>query len=260
MSTLNRISSNAPSSRLPATLALTGIALVTSACAFAQNADGTDMARVIQTVPVMQQVAVPRQICTNELVTVPGQKSGAGAVMGGIAGGAIGNQIGQGNGRAAATVIGLIGGAVLGDKIEGGGTPSTQNVQRCSTQTVYETRTTAYNVTYEYAGKQYTVQMPQDPGQWVRVQVSPVVPGSSSGYGQPYSQYSDEAPVYSNGYAPSAYPSTTTITNETTYLTPYGAYVQPRSVYVQPAVTTVRPSIWVDVSSPHRHHPHRDWR
>ncbi|HEX5785585.1 MAG TPA: glycine zipper 2TM domain-containing protein [Burkholderiaceae bacterium] len=237
MSTLNRISGIAPSSRLPATLALTGMALVTSACAFAQNADGTDMARVIQTVPVMQQVAVPRQICTNEVVTVPGQKSGAGAVMGGIAGGAIGNQIGQGNGRAAATVIGLIGGAVLGDKIEGGGTPSTQNVQRCSTQTVYETRTTAYNVTYEYAGKQYTVQMPQDPGQWVRVQISPVVPVGS-------------------GYSPSSYyPSSTTITNETTYITPYGSYVQP-------SVTTVRPSVWVDVPPPHwRHHrDDRDWR
>lgn len=239
MSTLNRISSIA-SSRLPTTLALTGMALVTSACAFAQNADGTDMARVIQTVPVMQQVAVPRQICNNEVMTVPGQKSGAGAVMGGIAGGAIGNQIGHGTGRAAATMIGLIGGAVLGDKIEGASAPSTQNVQRCSTQTVYETRPTAYNVTYEYAGKQYTVQMPQDPGQWVRVQVSPVVPGNS-GY---------------NGYAPSAYyPSSTTITNETTYITPYGSYVQP-------AVTTVRPSVWVEAPPPHWHHRRddRDWR
>jgi uncharacterized protein YcfJ len=237
MSTLNRISGlRHAGARLSAT-AVVLTSLVASASALAQNADGTDMARVIQTVPVMQQVAVPRQICTNEVVTVPGQKSGAGAVMGGIAGGAIGNQIGHGNGRAAATVIGLIGGAVLGDKIEGGGSPSTQNVQHCSTQTVYETRTTAYNVTYEYAGKQYTVQMPQDPGQWVRVQISPVVPGSS-------------------GYSPSAYyPSSTTITNETTYITPYGSYVQP-------AVTTVRPSVWVDVPPPHwRHHrDNRDWR
>lgn len=46
-----------------------------------------------------------------------------------------------------------------------------QNVQQCSTQTFYENRTVAYNVTYEYAGKQYSVQMPQDPGPYVRLQM-----------------------------------------------------------------------------------------
>jgi hypothetical protein len=33
---------------------------------------------------------------------------------------------------------------------------------------------TAYNVVYEYAGKQYTVQMPRDPGNFVQLQVTPV--------------------------------------------------------------------------------------
>jgi hypothetical protein len=33
---------------------------------------------------------------------------------------------------------------------------------------------TAYNVIYEYAGKQYSVQMPRDPGSFVQLQVTPV--------------------------------------------------------------------------------------
>jgi uncharacterized protein YcfJ len=63
--------------------------------AWAQNAIEGDMARVISTVAVLQQVAVPRQMCTNEVITTQGQTSGAGGVMGGVAGGAIGNQIGH---------------------------------------------------------------------------------------------------------------------------------------------------------------------
>lgn len=44
--------------------------------------------------------------------------SGGGAVAGGLIGGAVGNQFGQGGGRAAATALGLIGGALLGNAIE----------------------------------------------------------------------------------------------------------------------------------------------
>jgi hypothetical protein len=45
---------------------------------------------------------------------------------------------------------------------------------QCSTQTIYESRTVAYNVIYEYAGKQYSVQMPQNPGATIRLQVGGV--------------------------------------------------------------------------------------
>ena len=34
---------------------------------------------------------------------------------------------------------------------------------------------TAYNVVYEYAGQQYSVQFPYDPGPYVSLQISPVV-------------------------------------------------------------------------------------
>jgi uncharacterized protein YcfJ len=134
-----------------------------------------ETARVISSVQVLQQVGVPRQVCTQENVAVQGQKSGAGAVMGAIAGGVIGNQIGGGSGRSAATAVGVVGGAILGDRIEGAPAPQVQTVQNCRTETVYENRVVGYNVTYEYAGKQYMVQMPRDPGPTIRVNITPVV-------------------------------------------------------------------------------------
>ncbi|PUE22894.1 hypothetical protein B9Z39_16700 [Limnohabitans sp. JirII-29] len=142
-----------------------------------------EVGRVISSTPIIQQVAVPRQVCNNEQVVTQGQKSGAGAAMGAIAGGAIGNSMGQGSGRAAATMLGLFGGAILGDKVEGAGTPEVRNVQNCTQQMFYENRTMAYNVVYEFAGKQYTVQMPSDPGPTVRLQITPMAPAPTQHYG-----------------------------------------------------------------------------
>lgn len=143
-------------------------------------AQAQEVGRVISSTPVIQQVAVPRQVCTNTQVVSPGQKSGAGAAMGAIAGGAIGNSMGQGTGRAAATMLGLFGGAMLGDKVEGAPAPEVRNVQNCTNQVFYENRTAGYHVVYEFAGKQYTVQMPNDPGPTVRLQITPVVPPPSA--------------------------------------------------------------------------------
>jgi uncharacterized protein YcfJ len=146
------------------------IALLAAGAAQAQEEQG----RVISSTPVMQQVAVPQDVCRDETVTVQGQKSGAGALVGGIAGGAMGNAIGKGSGRAAATIIGVIGGAIVGDRIEGDGPSRNETVRNCSTQTFYENRTVAYNVVYEYAGRQYSTQMPYDPGRTIPLNVSPV--------------------------------------------------------------------------------------
>jgi uncharacterized protein YcfJ len=149
---------------------MTGLlALAGSGVVHAQDEQG----RVISSTPVIQQVAVPREVCSDQQVTYQGQKSGAGALIGGIAGGAMGNAIGDGGGRAAATVIGLIGGAMLGNRIEGPSQPYTETYRQCGSQTFYENRTVAYDVVYEYAGRQYRTQMPQDPGRFVRLNVTP---------------------------------------------------------------------------------------
>ena len=152
---------------------LTLISAVTVAF-FSVNASAADiMGRVISSTPVVQQVAVPRQVCSGQTITTEAPKSGAGFAMGALAGGALGNAVGNGGGRALATFIGIVGGGVLGNQIEGGN-QQTQNVQQCTTQTFYENRASHYNVVYEYQGTQYNVQMASDPGQFVRLQVTPV--------------------------------------------------------------------------------------
>ena len=144
-------------------------------CSLATLAQAEEVGRVISSTPIIQQVAVPRQVCSQQQVAVQAPKSGAGAAMGAIAGGAIGNSIGRGEGNALATAIGLFGGAILGNKIEGAPSAEVRQVQSCSTQNFYENRAVSYHVVYEYAGKQYSVQMPQDPGPTVRLQITPVV-------------------------------------------------------------------------------------
>jgi uncharacterized protein YcfJ len=137
--------------------------------------------RVLSSTPIVQQVAVPRQVCTVDQASVqPQQRSGAGALLGAIAGGAMGNAVGDGGGRAAATIIGLIGGAIIGERVEHASPQPQRPIQQCSTQYFYENRATAYNVVYEYAGKQYSVQLPYDPGPTIKLQILPAGMSNSS--------------------------------------------------------------------------------
>jgi uncharacterized protein YcfJ len=144
--------------------------------AFAAGAQ-QETGRVISSTPVIQQVAVPRQVCGVQPVAQPGP-SGGGAVIGAIVGGLLGNTIGHGSGRAAATGIGAVAGAAVGNSVEGQGQP--QYAQQCHTQTYYENRTMGYDVTYEYAGRQYRAQLPYDPGPTIRLQITPVGAGDAA--------------------------------------------------------------------------------
>ena len=155
-------------------------ALALAAAALWSTAQANELATVISSTPILEQVSSPVTVCENKQVTVQGQKSGGGALMGAIAGGAIGDAIGEGSGRALATAIGGIGGAVLGDRIEGAPAPTTQSVQDCRQEYRTTTRTKAYRVAYEYAGKRYEVEMANDPGPTLPVQVSPVTSPTSS--------------------------------------------------------------------------------
>ena len=58
-----------------------------------------------------------------------GQTTGAGAVLGAVVGGVLGNQVGGGSGRTAATAVGVIGGALAGNAIEGRNNNSGGEVQ-----------------------------------------------------------------------------------------------------------------------------------
>lgn len=145
-------------------------AVLLTASSLAALAQAYETATVISATPVVTQV--PHQVCTQSVVAVPEPKSGAVAVMGAIAGGVVGNAIGQGAGNAAATAIGVMGGSILGDRIEGQNT-STRTLQQCAQQWM---QVTAYQVEYELHGQRYTTQMAQDPGKTLMVQQAPAAP------------------------------------------------------------------------------------
>ena len=149
-------------------------ALFLGALAVATVATAQEQGRVLSATPVVQQVGIPQQVCGNETVYGGAPNSGAGALLGAIAGGAAGNAVGHGSGRAAATALGVIGGALLGNQIEGNGQPRYENVQRCTTETYYEDRTVGYDVVYEYAGRQYNTRTQADPGPWIALSVQPL--------------------------------------------------------------------------------------
>jgi uncharacterized protein YcfJ len=138
------------------------------------GASAEEFGRVLSATPVVQQTATPRQICSVDKVWVPAQKSGAGAAVGAIAGGVVGSALGGGGrGNAGAALLGMVGGAIVGDRFEEASPSYVQDVQRCNVQNVMENRVVAYNVTYEFNGKQYTAQMPHDPGPTIALRLLP---------------------------------------------------------------------------------------
>ncbi len=195
-------------------------------------------AKVISATPVVAQVGTPRQVCFDELRQEPARSSGAGAIIGAIAGAAVGNAVGRGSGKALATGVGLIGGAVLGNHIETDGRQGSQRtVQRCEQQTAYENRVVAYSVVYEVGGQRYTTQMNSEPGRTIPVQLT-VTPAVSGQVMAPVSA----APVM--------------ITPEPVR---YGRHVEREVVIVQAAPTMIETRYERDRNDwHHRHHRHWD--
>ncbi len=185
------------------------VAMAASVAAVSAQEQG----KVISSVPMVQSVAVPKQVCRTENVAVQQPSSGAGAVMGAIAGGVIGNAVGDGAGRAAATMIGVVGGSAIGDQIEGSGNTTVQQVQRCELQTSYENQIVGYRVTYTYAGKTHTVEMPSDPGKKIDLQVLPAGTAGSSSAG-----------VAVTGSVPVPYTVSTPIYQQPVYTSPVRVY------------------------------------
>jgi uncharacterized protein YcfJ len=203
----------------------------------APTAGSTDLVgQVISRIALYQQVAVPGQVCANTPVTVQPPNSGAGAMVGALAGAALGSQMGGGQGQALATMAGMIGGALVGDKIEKPAPPQTVNQTTCTLQSAYENRLVGYQVVYEYAGKQYTVQLPQDPGATIALQITPAgLPtapmaqnaapsGQPTGMMQPQVIYTQPTVVYGAPYYYNPYPFSSSINFGWGFRGGYGRY------------------------------------
>ena len=167
------------------------------------NGNYQDYARVKNVTPEYQRVNSPRQECSNEYIRDRGHdghrrdrstsdRSYTGTVVGGVAGALLGSRFGKGKGSTAATAVGAIAGAVIGDKVAANGGIFVSNddhrdheyrgreVQRCRTVDHFENRLTGYRVVYEYAGRNYTTVMQNQPGRQIPVQVSVVSTGEAA--------------------------------------------------------------------------------
>jgi uncharacterized protein YcfJ len=124
----------------------TGVAIA----ALAPNAGAqvSTWANVTQTRPIYSQVNDPQQRCWTERVTDT-------TVM-----------------RLDEAPIGA-----RGQVIERGGgndliaTPQSRDIQRCTTVDTTRMQLSGYEVHYAYGGREYTTQLPYDPGQRIRVNV-----------------------------------------------------------------------------------------
>ncbi len=138
-------------------------------------ADFMDHAQVVSAIPIYERFNEPKRDCWLETSTpqasaAQGDRSPAGALIGGIAGGILGNQVGKGSGKDVATALGAITGAIVGDRMQNNPGAS-QTVERCRVTDNWTQRLTGYSVTYRYNGREFTSVLPNDPGRNLRVNV-----------------------------------------------------------------------------------------
>ena len=116
----------------------------------------------------------PDQRCWVEREQVAQDQGNAnvpGAITGAIIGGILGHQIGGGRGKDFATAGGAIAGAAVGANIgrDGGGRQVySQDVQRC-TNVQRQARPAYWDVTYNFRGEEYRLQMTSPPGSTITV-------------------------------------------------------------------------------------------
>jgi uncharacterized protein YcfJ len=170
--------------------ALAAATLFAASAAYAQSYAGPQQsvfqehARVVSATPIVERVAAPSQQCqietysSNEVVTTR-PSAPVGAIVGGIAGGLIGHQFGSGSGNTAATIGGAVAGAAVGNHVDqrnrGAAVVTqgpTRQVERCYDTTTSQEVVRGYRVVYRYDGREFTTEMPYDPGPRLRVDIA----------------------------------------------------------------------------------------
>jgi uncharacterized protein YcfJ len=147
-----------------------------------------DYAEVVRVDPIRRQVRVsePVRECWQETRYDPegpfSYNHVGGTLIGGAIGTAVGNQIGRGRGKDVARVAGALIGGAIGHNVSVDRERQLHGaegrvVERCDVRyrDRFEERIDGYDVTYEYAGREYVTRLPYDPGDrlQVRVDVTP---------------------------------------------------------------------------------------
>ena len=248
------------------------VALAAAALGAAASANAAEYANVISATPVLAAVDAQRVACDERYVQA--RPSGGGALLGALIGGVVGNQIGHGFGRAAATGIGAVAGAAIGNHAETGG----QAGRDCRTVGGYENRVVGYDVVYEYRGQRYTTRTERDPGRRLaidgRMSGGAVPPAGAygahdgyatesapndidpyQGYEDPRSSYYAPAPIYSQ---PRYVPAPIQYAPAPIQYAPAPIYYEPAPVYyVAPRPYSYGPSISIGIQGGRHHHGHR---
>lgn len=121
-------------------------------------------ARVLETHPVYAEAGGTHQECYNDQTGHYENHATAGTIIGGIAGGILGHQIGSGRGNTAATIGGALAGGALGNRL---GRGHQEDNTRCRTVSDNGDSAVAYDVRYQYRGREYTTRLDHDPGRWL---------------------------------------------------------------------------------------------
>ena len=110
-------------------------------------------------------VGAAEQRCWVEREQVRGGPNLGGALAGALIGGILGHQVGSGDGRDVTRIGGAVAGGAIGANVGRGG--QVQDVQRCATMPSQSP--TYWDVTYNFRGREYRVQMTNQPGATVLV-------------------------------------------------------------------------------------------
>jgi uncharacterized protein YcfJ len=149
-----------------------------------QAVDGKRSAHVLDVKPLTRVARVPREVCSDVLVShrapTNDPKRVTGAVLGAVAGGVLGNQIGDGNGQTVATVAGAAAGGYAGSKIQKHmqDEKRTQTLeQRCRTAYDFVEKPNGYEVRYRLGDREGIVRTDHAPGRTIPVRDGELVLG-----------------------------------------------------------------------------------
>ncbi|MGC1332984.1 glycine zipper 2TM domain-containing protein [Pseudomonas sp.] len=137
---------------------------------------GPEYAEVLAVDPINQEIKTPRKECHDVAVThrkpVQDQHQVAGTVIGAVGGGLLGHLVGGGKGKTLATVAGAVGGGYAGNKVQEhmqNGDTYTTTESRCNTVNDISNQVMGYNVKYQLNGQVGQVKMDRDPGSKIPV-------------------------------------------------------------------------------------------
>jgi uncharacterized protein YcfJ len=175
---MNKLNLNVPAlaaAALATTLVLgSTAALADEVRVYDRASSPAQMARVISATPNIERFVETRQQCSEQVqqVTTQGSSNLGGVLVGSVIGGVAGSAIGKGTGKTIATATGAALGAQVARNY--GEQPTTTNkvVQVCQPVNTVREQVRDYSVRYEWDGREYSVNLPQNPGPWLRVNTS----------------------------------------------------------------------------------------